>query len=212
MSTPASEQDRGRLIVLAAPSGAGKTTLVHALLQRTPELSFSISYTTRPRRVTETDGEDYFFVDEATFQKMVDDDAFLEHATVYDYSYGTGRAHVEALLDAGRTVLLEIDWQGARQVMGRIDDAVSVFIMPPGVDELESRLRGRATDSDSTIARRLRDALSDMSHWSEFSYVVFNDNLDEAADILARIVGGQGTAHASTQPAVRRRAESVLAV
>jgi guanylate kinase len=96
--------------------------------------------------------------------------------------------------------------------MGRIDDAVSVFIMPPGVDELESRLRGRATDSDSTIARRLRDALSDMSHWSEFSYVVFNDNLDEAADILARIVGGQGTAHASTQPAVRRRAESVLAV
>jgi guanylate kinase len=212
MSTPASEQDRGRLIVLAAPSGAGKTTLVHALLQRTPELSFSISYTTRPRRVTETDGEDYFFVDEATFQKMVDDDAFLEHATVYDYSYGTGRAHVEALLDAGRTVLLEIDWQGARQVMGRIDDAVSVFIMPPGVDELESRLRGRATDSDSTIARRLSDALSDMSHWSEFSYVVFNYNLDEAADILARIVGGQGTAHASTQPAVRRRAESVLAV
>jgi guanylate kinase len=203
-------EERGRLVVLAAPSGAGKTTLVHALLERIPEISFSVSYTTRPRRATETEGKDYFFVDDATFEAMVDQDAFLEHATVFDYSYGTSRAVVEDMLADGKTVLLEIDWQGARQVMGKVEDAISVFIMPPSCAELEQRLRGRATDSEETIARRLRDARGDMTHWEEFSYVVFNDELDEAADALARIAAGGGSDLSTTVPTVRARAAQIL--
>ena len=202
----------GRLIVLAAPSGAGKTTLVHKLLEREARLKFSISYTTRPKREMEVHGEDYFFVSEGKFRAMRDHDAFLESAEVFDHWYGTSAAYVQSLIDDGRSVLLEIDWQGAQQVRERRPDAVCVFIMPPSRDELERRLRGRKTDAEEVIVRRLRDALSDMTHWSEFDYVVINDNLGKAADELAAIVSAEGTENRADSAEIRAQVEQIMAV
>ena len=207
----ARHDNRGRLLVVSAPSGAGKTTLVHALLAREPRLRFSTSYTTRPKRPNERPGRDYHFVSEDQFRKLVDEDAFLEHARVFDHWYGTARADVERLLAAGYSVLLEIDWQGARQVRERAPDSISVFIVPPSVGELERRLRARATDSEATIQRRLRDALGDLSHWSEFDYVVENDVLETAVEALAAVVAGRGEEHSTASPAVRARMERLLA-
>ena len=202
----------GRLIVLAAPSGAGKTTLVHKLLEREARLKFSISYTTRPKREKEVHGEDYLFVSEGKFRAMRDHDAFLESAEVFDHWYGTSEAYVQSLIDDGRSVLLEIDWQGAQQVRERRPDAVCVFIMPPSRDELERRLRGRKTDAEEVIVRRLRDALSDMTHWNEFDYVVINDNLDEAVDELAAIVSSEGTENRADSAEIRAQVERIMAV
>jgi guanylate kinase len=202
----------GRLIVLAAPSGAGKTTLVHKLLEREARLKFSISYTTRPKREKEVHGEDYFFVSKGKFRAMRDHDAFLESAEVFDHWYGTSEAYVQSLIDDGRSVLLEIDWQGAQQVRERRPDAVCVFIMPPSRDELERRLRGRKTDAEEVIVRRLRDALSDMTHWNEFDYVVINDNLDKAADELAAIVSSEGTENHADSAEIRAQVERIMAV
>jgi guanylate kinase len=202
---------RGRLWVMAAPSGAGKTSLVHALLEREPRLKFSISYTTRPRRSSEIDGRDYFFVKAPQFQEMVQRDAFLEYAQVFDNWYGTGREHVDGLLDGGDSVLLEIDWQGARQVRQRAPDSRSIFILPPNAAELERRLRARGTDSESTIQRRLRDSLADMTHWSEFDHVVVNTDFDVALGQLAAIIGGRDDLQRADTPAVRSAAESILA-
>ena len=202
----------GRLIVLAAPSGAGKTTLVHKLLEREARIKFSISYTTRPKREKEVHGEDYFFVSEGKFRAMRDHDAFLESAEVFDHWYGTSEAYVQSLIDDGRSVLLEIDWQGAQQVRERRPDAVCVFIMPPSRDELERRLRGRKTDAEEVIVRRLRDALSDMTHWNEFDYVVINDNLDKAADELAAIVSSEGTENRADSAEIRAQVERIMAV
>ncbi len=202
----------GRLIVLAAPSGAGKTTLVHKLLEREARLKFSISYTTRPKREKEVHGEDYLFVSEGKFRAMRDHDAFLESAEVFDHWYGTSEAYVQSLIDDGRSVLLEIDWQGAQQVRERRPDAVCVFIMPPSRDELERRLRGRKTDAEEVIVRRLRDALSDMTHWNEFDYVVINDNLDKAADELAAIVSSEGTENRADSVEIRAQVERIMAV
>lgn len=183
---------RGRLFVIAAPSGAGKTSLVRALMQRRPDLRFSISYTTRKQRPTEQHGHDYFFIDKPQFERMIDNGEFLEHAQVFDNFYGTSRAQVEALLAAGSHVLLEIDWQGAQQIRGAMPECQSIFILPPSRAELERRLRDRGTDSDEVIARRLRDSLADMSHWNEFDYVVVNDDFSHAAADLETIVSGQG--------------------
>ena len=202
---------RGRLVVLAAPSGAGKTTLVRALLEREPNLRFSVSFTTRPARSGERDGVDYFFVSEARFAQMIRDGDFLEHARVFDHWYGTGREHVETLLAAGATVLLEIDWQGARQVRERAPDSLSVFVLPPCAEALEARLNARATDPPAVIARRLGDALADMSHWNEFDYVVVNDDLHQAAEELAAIVRGGGAEHRTASPRTRERVERVFA-
>ncbi len=201
----------GRLIVLAAPSGAGKTTLVHELLAQNPELQFSISYTTRPQRETEIDGEDYFFVSEDEFGAMRARDAFLEFAEVFDNWYGTSQEYIQSLLDLGRSVLLDIDWQGATQVRSRRPDAVGVFIMPPSRDELERRLRGRRTDSEEVIQRRLREALSDMAHWSEFDYVIINDDLDKATAELADIVTAGGAENRTDSPRTQARIEEILA-
>jgi guanylate kinase len=208
---PTTAREHGRLIVLAAPSGAGKTTLVRALLERNPDLRFSVSYTTRPKRRSEQQGRDYFFVDRPRFQAMVAAGEFLEYARVFDNWYGTGRVHVEALLEAGHCVLLEIDWQGAAQVRQTMPEAVSIFIMPPSRAELERRLRGRKTDSEAVIERRLADALADMSHWSEFDYLVINDDLDEAVTALQRLVSGDDPRYATTWPEVMARAQAVLA-
>jgi len=192
-----------RLFVIAAPSGAGKTTLVHAITKRNPELRFSISYTTRTQRRTEVDGRDYIFVDKDEFDRLRAGGALLESAEVFDNFYGTSREQVEQHLTAGHPVILEIDWQGARQVREAKPDCISVFILPPSRAELERRLRSRGTDSDEVIARRLRDALSDMSHWDEFDYVIFNDDLDQAVADLEAVLAGRGEKSATDIPAVR---------
>jgi guanylate kinase len=183
---------RGRLFVVAAPSGAGKTSLVKALLERKPELQLSISHTTRKMRATEQEGREYYFVTVPEFKARADKGDFLEYAQVFDNYYGTGRAPVEAQLDAGRNVILEIDWQGARQVRKSMPGASTIFILPPSRRALEERLRKRGTDSDEVIARRLRDAVGDMSHWNEFDYVVVNDDFERAAADLVSIVSGSG--------------------
>jgi guanylate kinase len=204
-------RDRGGLVVIAAPSGAGKTTLVHALLERMPDLVFSVSHTTREPRPTETDGVDYFFVDDARFQQMIEAGDFLEHALVFDHRYGTSKASVDAQRASGRTVLLEIDWQGARQVRRAAPDAKLIFIVPPSIPELARRLRGRRTDSSATIERRLKDSVSDMRHWDEFDYVIVNDDFQAAAEALAAVVAGSGDAYRTDLPAIRARIETVLA-
>jgi guanylate kinase len=185
---------RGRLFVIAAPSGAGKTSLVRALMEREPALRFSISYTTRPQRPTEQHGRDYFFVGRDEFERMVAAGEFLEHARVFDNCYGTARRQVEQALAAGQDLILEIDWQGAAQVRAALPECVSVFILPPSRPELERRLRGRGTDAEEVIQRRLRDAASDMAHWREFDHVVVNDRFDQALAELQDVVAGRGQA------------------
>jgi guanylate kinase len=207
----AGAQPRGSLIVIAAPSGAGKTTLVHALLERLPNLRFSVSYTTRKPRPAEREGVDYFFVDEAEFRRMVERGEFLEHAVVFDHCYGTGAAHVESLRAAGQSVLLEIDWQGARQVRARARDAMTIFIVPPSLAELERRLRGRRTDSEAVIQRRLSDSVSDLGHWSEFDYVIVNADLQAAIAELIALVAGAGAASRRDAPGVAERVDRILA-
>ena len=201
----------GKLWVVAAPSGAGKTSLVRALLERDSALRFSISYTTRARRSSEVDGRDYFFVDEPRFLEMVRAGEFLEHARVFDHWYGTGREHVASLLETGFSVVLEIDWQGARQVRERAPESRSVFILPPSVTALEQRLRGRKTDTEAVIARRLRDAQSDMTHWHEFDHVVINDDFAAALDRLAAVIAGRSRATRTDSPEVRAAATAILA-
>lgn len=168
------------LLVVAAPSGAGKTSLVRALLAQEPRLRLSVSSTTRPMRPGETDGDHYHFVSKATFQADVERNAFLEHAQVFDNYYGTHRDHVVGLQDEGFDVLLEIDWQGAQQIRRNVADSVSIFILPPSVDALHQRLQKRGQDDEAVIARRMRDARSEMSHYPEFDYLVINDDFDVA--------------------------------
>jgi guanylate kinase len=179
---------RGNLLIIAAPSGGGKSSLVNALLRSDPRLALSISHTTRTPRPGERDGEWYRFVDQDEFLRLADDDAFLEHARVFDHHYGTSRKVVDALLDAGRDVILEIDWQGARQVRAAMPECHSVFIVPPSMGVLRQRLTRRATDSDEVIDRRMRDAQAEMSHWDEFEFLVVNDDFDTALADLQAIV------------------------
>ncbi len=187
-----SRLERGNLLVISAPSGAGKTTLVRRLMDRQPSLHFSISHTTREQRRGETHGHDYFFVDPDEFETIRAQGGFLEHAEVFGNHYGTSREQVEQLLANGRDVLLEIDWQGAQQVRQNLPECVSIFILPPSLDELEARLRGRSTDSEQVIRRRLGEAIGDISHWREFDYVIVNDDLDEAVEKLLAVVRGRG--------------------
>lgn len=192
-----------RLFVVAAPSGAGKTTLVKALVVRRPGLRFSISYTTRKKRSNEAEGVDYLFVSVDEFARLRARGDLLEFAEVFDNHYGTGRKQVEQHLQDGHHVILEIDWQGAAQVREAKPACISIFILPPSTDELEHRLRSRHTDSDDVIRRRLRDALSDMSHWSEFDFAIINDDLERAVDDLEAIVAGAGESCATSDAAVR---------
>lgn len=201
---------QNRLFVISAPSGAGKTSLVRALMGREPGLRFSISYTTRPQRTGEQDGQHYFFVAPDRFQAMVEEGAFLEHARVFDNCYGTARSQVEELLASGHGVVLEIDWQGARQVRAAMPDAVGIFILPPSRSELERRLRSRGTDSDTVIRRRLADAATDISHWDEFDYVVVNDDFAAALQALSEIVRGRGEASDRHRPGLAPFAASLL--
>lgn len=201
---------RGKLFVISAPSGAGKTTLVRQVIDRLPELRFSISYTTRAPRDGEQDGVDYFFLDQIRFETMIADDEFLEFAEVFGNFYGTGRSQVEELRAGGHDVLLEIDWQGARQVRQNQPDCCSIFIMPPSVTELENRLRGRATDAEDVIRRRLGEAIDDMSHWHEFDHVIINDDLDGAVAALEATMTDGGADTGTGNPALRRKIEALL--
>lgn len=198
-----------RLFVIAAPSGAGKTSLVKAALERESNLRVCVSHTTRPKRPNEIDGRDYHFIDVPTFKTLIDADGFLEYAPVFDNFYGTSRAALAEAFGRGHDVILEIDWQGARQVRERTRDAASgragcttVFVLPPSRAELERRLRGRGTDDATVIARRLRDAVDDMSHYGEFDYVIVNDDFERAVADLRRIVVGPADDLLSTRPAL----------
>ncbi|MDN5850224.1 MAG: guanylate kinase [Nitrococcus sp.] len=178
----------GTLYVVSAPSGGGKTSLVRALSQREPGMVVSVSHTTRRRRPSERDGVDYHFVETATFKRMAAAGEFLEYARVYDQYYATAQVGVEQELARGRDVLLDIDWQGARQVRSAIADTVSVFILPPSRTELERRLRGRGQDSDAVIAERMQVAVEEMSHYDEYDYLVINDHFEQALADLCAIV------------------------
>jgi guanylate kinase len=187
-----SDASSGRpcLYVVSAPSGGGKTSLVNALLERDDRVALSISHTTRAPRPGERDGLHYYFVDEAEFEALAEQGAFLEHARVFDHRYGTGRAAVEKRLAKGYDVLLDIDWQGARQVRASFPEARTIFILPPSMAVLRQRLTDRGQDSETVIERRMRDARSEISHAGEFDFLVVNDDFTEALERLHAIIRG----------------------
>jgi guanylate kinase len=178
----------GRLFVIAAPSGGGKTSLINGLLKRDPRLSLSVSHTTRQARPRETDGQHYHFVPEVEFERMVSEDEFLEHARVFDHLYGTNKKTITVQLEQGYDVLLDIDWQGARQVHSAFPGSCLIFIIPPSLESLRQRLTRRGQDSDSVIQRRMRDAQAEISHWAEFDQLVVNDDFDTALEELLTII------------------------
>lgn len=178
----------GNLFVVAAPSGAGKTSLTRALLEREPGIALSVSYTTRPPRLGERDGVDYRFVTPERFRALQDAGEFLEHAQVHGNWYATGAMWLKAQVDSGQDVLLEIDWQGARQVRALVPDSVHIFVLPPSLASLEERLVRRGQDDEGTIARRLKAAREEMRHCEEFDYVIINQDFASAVDDLAAIV------------------------
>jgi guanylate kinase len=196
---------KGTLYILSAPSGAGKTSLLKALRERDGDLHVSVSHTTRPMRPGEEDGVHYHFADQASFLEKVAQGDFLEHAEVFGNYYGTDEASVRAQLEAGQDTVLEIDWQGAQQVRRRFPEAVSIFILPPSPEALHQRLSNRGQDSEEVIQGRMRQAQSEMSHYAEFDYLVFNDRFEQALDELASIVASrrlllsrQASRHAET--------------
>ena len=197
----------GSLFIVAAPSGGGKTSLVKALLAREPQIALSVSYTSRAPRPGEVDGVHYHFVTRETFEDMIARGEFFEHFVVHGDLKGTARTAVEPLLAAGRDVLLEIDWQGARKVREQVPGCVGVFILPPSRAELERRLRHRAQDSEDTIRRRLANSVEEMRHAGEFDYVIVNDGFEQALEDLVAIVRSQRLRHAVQ----RERLEPLLA-
>jgi guanylate kinase len=185
----------GTLFIISAPSGAGKTSLAHALIANSKaarqKIVMSISHTTRPKRAGEVDGEDYFFIEQPTFLKMVDDGVFLEYAEVYGNFYGTSRHAVENLLAEGANVLLDIDWQGARAVRALMPEAICISVLPPSIQELENRLRSRGSDSEDVIQSRMNQAVDEMAHCGESDFIVVNDDFNQALDDLSLILAGQ---------------------
>lgn len=181
---------RGLMLVLSSPSGAGKSTISRALLEKHPDLTMSVSATTRPMRPGEVEGKDYYFIDTAKFEQMVADGEFLEHAKVFDNYYGTPRGPVNDALKSGKDVLFDVDWQGTQQLRQNArDDLASIFILPPSIDELERRLYARAQDPEEVVKRRMAKATSEMSHWAEYDYIIVNEaipaSVAEAEAILA---------------------------
>jgi guanylate kinase len=202
----ASLRPAGLLFIVSAPSGTGKTTLVERLVQRVPNLRMSRSYTSRPARAGEHDGVDYNFISRERFTAMIEEQAFLEWADVFGSYYGTSAADTDAALARGEDVVLVIDVQGARQVRRRGCEAVSIFVLPPSSDTLEQRLRGRSKDSDEQIARRLAVARSEVSEYTEYDYLVVNDQLDTAVERLAAIVA----AERARMKRMRPQAETII--
>jgi guanylate kinase len=188
-SSPPPIRRRGFLLVLSSPSGAGKTTITRRLLAADASLSLSVSVTTRPRRASEIDGKDYRFIDQATFDRMVAAGELLEHATVFGHSYGTPRAPVDEAIAEGRDIVTDIDWQGTQQISGKAGaEIVTIFVLPPSKEALESRLRTRAQDSDAVVAQRMAKSSEEMSHWPEYAYVIVNDDLDKSVAEAQAIV------------------------
>ncbi|PKB19098.1 guanylate kinase [Novosphingobium kunmingense] len=182
-------QRRGLMLILSSPSGAGKTTISRMLLEADDEICLSVSVTTRPKRPGEVDGKDYIFVDQAEFDRMVEDDHFLEWAPVFGYCYGTPKAQVKAGLREGQDFLFDIDWQGTQQLYQKLEiDVVRVFLLPPSIDELRRRLTGRGTDSADVIARRMERARAEISHWDGYDYVVVNDDIGHCFDKVREIL------------------------
>ena len=183
---------RGLLLVLSSPSGAGKTTISRALLERHNDLVISISATTRPKRPGEEEGVHYHFLKQAHFDEMVAGDQFLEHATVFNNSYGTLRQPVMDAIDVGQDVVFDVDWQGASQIRARaVDDLVSIFILPPSLKELEVRLRKRAQDTEAVVQRRMSMASLEMSHWSEYEYIIVNDSIQNSIEKVDSILAAE---------------------
>jgi guanylate kinase len=180
--------NHGKLYIISAPSGAGKTSLVRQLIADLDSLTVSVSHTTRPMRPGEEHGRDYYFVPVADFQAMLERQAFLEHAQVFDNFYGTARQTVEENLSQGLDVILEIDWQGAQQIKKLLPDSLSIFILPPSTDILQQRLRNRGQDDEQIITRRMRDAVAEISHYDEFDYLVVNDVFEQALEELKSIL------------------------
>jgi guanylate kinase len=188
MTTGAATQRRGLLIVVSSPSGAGKTTLCHRLIDEFPDIVFSVSYTTRARRRGEEEGVDYHFVDDATFDRMVEGGEFAEWAEVHGHRYGTTVKAVRQGLDEGRHVLFDVDYQGGRQIKAQFEtEAILVFVLPPSLPELEARLRKRATDAPEVIERRLQKARDELKHYGLYQYLIVNDELPRAYDRLRAI-------------------------
>lgn len=183
--------NKGKLYIISAPSGAGKTSLVRRLVSELVQMAVSVSHTTRPQRPGEIHGRDYYFVSIDAFKAMTARQAFLEQAQVFDNFYGTAQETVEENLKKGIDVILEIDWQGAQQVKKIVPDSLSIFILPPSTSVLEQRLRNRGQDSEETIARRMRDAVTEISHYPEYDYLVVNDVFDDALNALKSIVIAQ---------------------
>jgi len=182
---------KGNIFVVTAPSGAGKTSLVRALLEADQQVQLSISYTTRAPRPGEIDGKDYHFVDEKTFLEMLERSDFLESAQVYGNRYGTSQPWIESVIGSGADILLEIDWQGAAQVRRIFPEAIGIFILPPSLEALTERLQGRGSDSAEVIARRLAAARDDIGHVEEFDYVIINDDFNTALQELLTVVRAQ---------------------
>ncbi len=202
---------QGVLFVVSAPSGAGKTSLVKELRAQVEGFTVSVSHTTRPQRPGERHGVDYFFVGREEFEAMAATGAFLEYARVFDNYYGTARASVEAALSSGKDVLLEIDWQGARQIKASMPDCQSLFILPPSREALLHRLHGRGQDNAETIARRMRDAISEMSHYAEYDYLIVNDDFDAALSEMRSIVLASRLKTSSQSVRLKGLIESLLA-
>ncbi|MFK7731304.1 MAG: guanylate kinase [Pseudomonadales bacterium] len=190
-STEQQNKAGGQLFTVSAPSGAGKTSLVQALIAAVPNISVSVSHTTRLRRAGEHDGVNYHFVDQAQFSAMRVAGDFLEHATVFSNSYGTSRAEVEAILASGNDVILEIDWQGAEQIKQQLPETMSIFILPPSLQALEERLTGRGQDDAAVIAGRMQAAVNEISHYGAADYLVVNEVFETALAELEHIVQGQ---------------------
>jgi guanylate kinase len=189
----------GTLYIISAASGAGKTTLVSAVLEQVDDLEVSVSHTTRAPREGEVDGVNYHFVDKDTFEAMVEDSEFIEYATVFGNMYGTSRQHIQEQLLKGKDVILEIDWQGARQIRQLMPDCRSVYIVPPSTEALRERLTSRGKDDEDIITRRMHEAISEMSHYVEFDYLIINDDFDEARDNLTAIIRGNRMLHEHQQ-------------
>ncbi len=183
---------KGTLYIISAPSGAGKTSLIKQLLATQDNIFVSVSHTTRVKRDGEVDGKDYHFVPQDAFLSMADSSAFLEFAKVFDNYYGTSQQHVEEQLLKGHDVILEIDWQGARQVRKQFQDSLSIFIIPPSTRALKERLNNRGQDNEDVINRRMQEAVNEMSHYAEFDYIIVNDDFDTALEQLASIFKANG--------------------
>ena len=191
---------KSRLIIVSAPSGAGKTSLSRRLIASHDDIQVAVSHTTRSPRPGENNGEDYYFVNPEQFRQLIEEDGFLEYAEVFDHYYGTSRMAVRELLDQGKHVLLEIDWQGAQKIRQLMPDTISIFILPPSKETLYSRLTARGQDSEEIINRRMRDALNQISHYREYDHVIVNDDFEQAYNELESIVYNRPMmAHVSKQ-------------